>query len=33
MTVNEVLDIKNVIEKVVSKVQLPIKGYVHPLNV
>lgn len=33
MKVDEVLDIKNAIEKVVNKVQLPIKGYVHPLSV
>jgi hypothetical protein len=33
MKVDEVLDIKNAIEKVVNKVQLPVKDYVHPLNV
>lgn len=33
MKVDEVLDIKNAIEKVVSKVQLPIKDYIHPLSV
>ena len=32
MTVDGVLDIKNAIEKVVSKVKLPVKDYIHPLN-
>jgi hypothetical protein len=32
MMVDEVLDIKNAIEKVVSKVKLPVKDYIHPLN-
>ena len=33
VTVDSIIDIKNAIEKVVSKIQLPIKDYVHPLNV
>jgi hypothetical protein len=33
MTMDELFTIKKAIEKVVVKVQLPVKDYVHPLNV
>ncbi len=33
MTMDEMLDIKNAIEKAVVKAQLPVKGYEHPSKV